>query len=123
MPVIRSTEAITHQLHGSAFHSYVTPASGSAELCAWRLTVAAQVVGVAHRPNREEVLLILEGSARITLDGVSSELAPGDVALVGAGSEFAVDSGPTGVTAWVTTTRGLEALLPDGARVAPPWAN
>jgi mannose-6-phosphate isomerase-like protein (cupin superfamily) len=123
MPIIRSTEAITYELHGSAFHSYVTAARGGTELCAWQLSVPANVTGVAHRPSREEVLLILEGSARVTLDGVSSELTMGDVALVSAGSEFGVDSGPTGVTAWVTTTRGLEAVLPDGSRVAPPWAN
>jgi hypothetical protein len=32
-------------------------------------------------------------------------------------------SGAAGATAWITTTPGLEAVMPDGTRLAPPWAN
>jgi hypothetical protein len=42
---------------------------------------------------------------------------------VPAGSELCVDTGPAGASAWVTTTVGLEAVMPDGSRFAPPWAN
>ncbi len=123
MPVFRSADAVDHEVHGSTFSSYVAPARGSAQLCAWRLTLPADLHGVAHRPSREEVLLVLGGGLRITLDGEQADLAPGDVALVPAGSELRVDSGPDGATAWVTTTPGLEAVLGDGTRMAPPWAN
>ena len=82
MPVIGSTEATTFETHGSRFSSYVAPSRGSSELCAWRLDVPADLDGVAHRPNREEILLVLDGELRITLDGVHTELHRGDVALV-----------------------------------------
>ena len=123
MSVVRSTDAVEHEAHGSAFSSFVAPSRGSAQLCAWRLTVPADVKGVAHRPTREEVLLILDGAMRVTLDGEAADLGPGDVAVVPAGSEVCVDTGPAGVSAWVTTTGGLEAVMPDGSRFAPPWAN
>jgi quercetin dioxygenase-like cupin family protein len=123
MPVIGSTEATTFETHGSRFSSYVAPSRGSNELCAWRLDVPADLDGVAHRPNREEILLVLDGELRITLDGVHTELHRGDVALVPANSELRVDAGPLGASAWVTTTPGLEAVMGDGSRITPPWAQ
>jgi quercetin dioxygenase-like cupin family protein len=123
VPVIDSTEATTFETHGSRFSSYVARSRGSSELCAWRLDVPANLDGVAHRPNREEVLLVLDGELQITLDGAHAELHRGDVALVPANSELRVDAGPLGATAWVTTTPGLEAVMSDGSRIAPPWAQ
>jgi quercetin dioxygenase-like cupin family protein len=79
--------------------------------------------GVAHRPTREEHLVVLDRELRLTLDGAESGVHPGDIAVVPAGSEVRVDGGPSGATAWVTTTRGLEAVMADGSRLAPPWAR
>ncbi len=122
MPVFRSPEATTFELHGSRFVSYATPSRGSRQLCAWRLEVPADLQGVAHRPTREEIILVLDGELRVTLDDARSELHRGDVALVAADSELRVDSGPAGATAWVTTTPGIEAVTGDGSRITPPWA-
>lgn len=123
MPVFRSGESTEFETHGSRFASYVAPSRGSSQLCAWQLTVPADLRGVAHRPNREEVILVLSGQLHITLDGVASALGTGDVALVPADTELQVDAGPDGATAWVTTTPGLEAVTSDGTRIAPPWAR
>lgn len=89
--------------------------------CAWQLTVPANLKGAVHRPTREEVLLVLDGELRVTLDGTYSALHSGDALLVPADSELRVDAGPDGASAWVTTTPGLEAVTPDGARISPPW--
>ncbi|MDQ6947378.1 MAG: cupin domain-containing protein [Actinomycetota bacterium] len=122
MPIVRSTESITFETHGSCFNSYVAPSRGSRQLCAWRLDVPSGLDGVTHRPSREEVLLVLSGELRVTLDGVESHLQPGDVALVPANSELRVEAGTQGASAWVTTTPGLEAITDDGTRIIPPWA-
>jgi quercetin dioxygenase-like cupin family protein len=123
VPVIRSADTTVHQVHGSTFSSFVAPSRGSAQLCAWQLKVPAGLRGAAHRPTREEVLLLLEGELTVTLDGIATVLAAGDVVLVPAHSELRVDGGTAGATAWVTTTPGLEAVMADGSRIAPPWAN
>jgi quercetin dioxygenase-like cupin family protein len=123
VPVLRSADAAVHEAHGSRFTSYVAPTRGSRDLAAWRLDVPAGLRGVAHRPTREEVLLVLTGRLHLTLDGAEHHLEPGDVALVPAHSEIRVGAGPHGASAWVTTTPGLEATLPDGSRFAPPWAH
>ena len=82
MPVIRSADAAVHQVHGSTFRSFVAPSRGSAQLCAWQLNVPAGLRGVAHRPTREEVLLLLDGELTVTLDGIATVLVAGDVVLV-----------------------------------------
>jgi quercetin dioxygenase-like cupin family protein len=123
VPIIRPSDATTFETHGSRFHSYVAPALGSDQLCAWRLEVPPSIEGVAHRPNREEVMLVLGGELFLTLDGLRSTLHEGDVALIPANSEMQVDGGPAGSSVWVTTTSGLEAVTSDGVRIKPPWAQ
>ena len=91
-------------MHGSRFLSYIRPSKGSSQLCAWQLTVPANLRGVAHRPSREEVLVILDGELHVALDGATSALRRGDAVHVPAGSELRVDAGPDGASAWVTTT-------------------
>jgi quercetin dioxygenase-like cupin family protein len=123
VPVIPAASAATYETHGSRFLSYVAPSRGSSQLCAWQLIVPADLQGVAHRPTREEVLLVLAGEMHVTLDGTTTSLHSGDVVLVPAGSELRVDAGPAGATAWVTTTPGLEAITADSTRITPPWAR
>lgn len=123
MPVIAAEDVVVHEVHGSRFVSYVAPARGSRQLAAWRLEVPAGTSGVPHRPSREEVLLVLEGELLLRLDGVDHRLLVGDVALVPAGSELSVGTGPARARAWVTTTPGLQATLADGTCFSPPWAS
>lgn len=123
MPVVRPADATLFETHGSRFSSYAAPSRGSSQLCAWRLDVPAGLGGVAHRPSREEVLLVLDGELHVTLDGERTNVCQGDVVLVPVHSELRVDGGPTGASAWVTTTPGLEAVPADGSRITPPWAR
>jgi mannose-6-phosphate isomerase-like protein (cupin superfamily) len=124
MPVVRAADAVAHHLHGSTFTSYAAPATGSTELCAWRLDVAAGTAGVAHRVTREEVFLLLDGAITATLNGTSALMTAGDVLVVPAGAELRVDNdSAVPASAWVTTSVGLQAELPDGSRISPPWVR
>jgi len=124
MPVIREHDAVAHQLHGATFHSFVAPSAGSSELCAWRLEVAPGTAGVPHRVNREEVLLVLSGQLTATIDGTGATVGAGEVVLVPAGARVALDNASdAAATAWVTTSAGLEATLPDGSSISPPWVR
>lgn len=124
MAVVRSTDSVVHQLHGSVFTSYAAPARGSRELCAWRLEVPAGTTGVAHRVTREEVILVLDGHLEVSLDGDTSRLDPGDVVVVEPGQEFSAGNpGDRPAAAWVTTSVGLQAQLADGSWLSPPWVR
>ncbi|MEU8233839.1 cupin domain-containing protein [Actinoplanes sp. NPDC048967] len=124
MAVIREQDAVAHRLHGATFNSFVAPASGSTELCAWRLEIGAGTTGVPHRVSREEVVLVLSGELTATVDGAGTEVRSGDVVFVPAGASFALDNtSGAPATAWVTTTVGLEATLADGSSIRPPWVR
>ncbi|WP_436527555.1 cupin domain-containing protein [Actinoplanes sp. HUAS TT8] len=100
----------------------MAPSSGSQELCAWRLEIAGGTAGVRHRVGREEVFLLLSGRIQVYLDGVVEEMGPGDVLRVPVGAEFGIESDED-AEAWVTTSVGLEATLPDGSVISPPWVR
>lgn len=124
MPVLRPSDAVVHELHGSRFSSYVAPGAGSTELCAWRVEVPPGTFGVAHTVSREEVLLVLGGTVRVNLDGVESRADTGDVVHVPAGSTLQLDNhAAASAVAWVTTSVGFEAVLADGGRITPPWTR
>ncbi|MFF8404844.1 cupin domain-containing protein [Streptomyces sp. NPDC014846] len=124
MPVIHSSEAVTHEIHGARFVSYATPLTGSKELCAWRGEIPPGTEAPAHTVNREEIFHLLVGELLITLDGRTDRITAGDTVIINPGATLAVTN-PTDHTAisWVTTSIGLEARLADGTRLSPPWAN
>lgn len=124
MPVFTIDDARVHQMHGARFDSVVAPSAGSAELCAWRTTVAPGTSGQAHTIDHEEVFLVLTGTPTITLDGTSTPLAPGSVVFAPAGSSVRLDNDAAGeAQLWVTTVVGLTASTPGGDRIVPPWTR
>ncbi len=124
MPIVRAPDAVQHRLHGATFQSFAAPATGTTELCAWRLEVAPGTVGAPHRVSREEILLVLGGVLTVTLDDAEAQVAAGEVVVVPAGSRFRVDNTSAGpATAWVTTSVGLEATMADGTTISPPWVR
>jgi mannose-6-phosphate isomerase-like protein (cupin superfamily) len=124
VPVIHADQAAVHQLHDTSFTAYASPARGSRELCAWRIEIPGHTEGVRHRVSREEVLYVLSGTLRASLDGRAEDAAAGDVIVVPAGAEFAAGNpGDEPATAWVTTSVGLLGVLPDGSWISPPWTQ
>ena len=124
MPVIRASESAVHQMHGTTFTSYASPARGSRELCAWHIEIPGRTTGIRHHVSREEVLYVLSGTIQASVDGRAEHAAAGDVILVPAGTQFGVDNLADGpATAWVTTSVGFRGILPDGSWIAPPWTQ
>ena len=124
MPVIHADQAAVHQMHGTSFTAYASPARGSRELCAWHIEIPGHTEGVRHRVSREEVLYVLSGTIRASLDGQAEDATAGDVIVVPAGAQFGADNlADEPATAWVTTSVGLLGVLPDGSWISPPWVK
>ncbi|SRR6266545_1325080 len=124
MPFVHSNEATVHDLLGTRFTSYISPATGSRDLAAWRAEIPAGSMIPEHVISHEETFYILSGRLRLTIDGETAELAAGDAAVAPAGSALAGDN-PTDKPAqiWTTTRVGLNSKLADGSIITPPWAN
>ncbi|MFI6036446.1 cupin domain-containing protein [Streptomyces sp. NPDC051315] len=124
MPVVRPSDAVTHEIHGARFVSFANPLTGSKELAAWRGEIPPGTKAPAHTVTREEIFHLLVGELLLTLDGRTERITAGDTVIVGPGTTLSVEN-PADHTAisWVTTSLGLEAVLEDGTRITPPWAN
>src|SRR5882757_5121041 len=115
MPVIQAADADVHELHGTTFVAYAAPSRGSEQLCTWRVEIPAGSPGVPHTVTREQVLCLVAGSARVTLGDETCDVAAGDVIVVPVSTMFCLKTtAESGATAWVTTSTGLQAELPDG---------
>ena len=126
MPVIRAAQSVVHQMHGTSFTSYARHARPSAAgNCAPGASrFPGGTVGVPHHVSREEVLYILSGTLRVTVDGEAADAAAGDVVLVPAGARFgASNQAGEPATAWVTTTVGFARRPADGSWFTPPWTR
>ncbi|WP_037860579.1 cupin domain-containing protein [Streptomyces sp. NRRL S-340] len=124
MPVVRASEAVTHEIHGARFVSYATPLTGARELCAWRGEIPAGTRAPAHTVTHEEIFHLLDGELLMTLDECTERVTAGDTVIINPGATLTVEN-PTDRTAvsWVTTSIGLRAHLADGTVLTPPWAN
>ncbi|MET9903603.1 cupin domain-containing protein [Streptomyces sp. NPDC006446] len=124
MPVVRSSEAVVHEIHGGRFLSYAAPRSGSKELCAWRTEIPAGHRAPVHTVSHEEIFHLLSGELLVTLDGITERITPGDTVIITPGATVGIEN-PAQETAvsWVTTSIGLRAELADGSVLTPPWAN
>jgi len=74
MPVIRAADA---RRRGSNA-GLATPSLGATELVVCSVRAEAGQSGVAHKDDREEIVVVIEGSGTATLDGEEHEIAAGD---------------------------------------------
>jgi mannose-6-phosphate isomerase-like protein (cupin superfamily) len=99
-----------------------SPARGAQETCVWRISLEPGTPGFPHAVTREEVFVATAGVARVTVDGVASELRAGDALVVPGGVEFALaNEGAERFEAVVAFPVGGQAVTADGA-FTPPWA-
>ena len=103
MAVIPAPVAPTHHLGGASFTSLATPSRGSTDTCVWQVEIRPGVPATPHRLTREEVFVILSGSAHVRIDGESATAEP--------------------LRALCCLPVGGQARLADGEPFTPPWAQ
>ena len=123
MPIVRHVDAPAFELPGLRVRGLASPRRGASELCAWRIALLPGAEPVPHTVTREEVFVATAGTARVYLDGVTSDLSAGDALIVPPGKEFAL-SNPTEepFEAVVSFPVGGKAVTGHG-EFTPPWAE
>lgn len=124
MPVLAAPSAPTHELAGARFTALATPSRGSTDTSVWQVEIDPGTPATPHSVTREEVFVVLEGTARVRL-GESEQLAgPGAAIVVPAGVPFALAAaGPVPLRAMCLLPVGGQAQLPGGEPFTPPWAR
>jgi mannose-6-phosphate isomerase-like protein (cupin superfamily) len=73
--------------------------------------------------TREEVLVVLDGTARASIDGEVAEVPPGGAIVVPAGVTFSLTAvGPHPVIAVACLPVGGQARMSGEQPFTPPWA-
>ena len=126
MALVRQTEAPIFKLPnapGVTFTGLVSPKRGSRDVSTWRVRIEGGTPGTPHSVTREEIFVGLSGRARATVEGVVSELGPGDVLVVPAHRLFSLEPlSEEPFEAMVAFPVGGQAKT-DSATFTPPWAE
>lgn len=124
MPVLAAPPTHTHELPGARFTSLATPSRGSTDTSVWRVEIDPGVPAAAHSVTREEVFVVLEGTARVRLGADEHLAGPGAAIVVPAGVPFALAAaGDTPMRAVCLLPVGGQAQLPGEEPFTPPWAQ
>ncbi len=123
MHVVRAAEAPTFKLPGVRFTALAAPSRGSAQTCAWLLTVDPDLVSPeAHVLDSDEVFLVIDGAIRLSPE--SDVARAGDAVIVPAGEPIQlVNAGDGPARVHVAIRAGFVATAADGTAIGtPPWA-
>ncbi len=124
MAVIPAPASPTHQLGGNSFTSLATPSHGSTDTSVWQVEIQPGTPATPHRLTRQEVFVILSGSALVRIDGQSATAMPGDAVVVPAAVDFEIAAaGAEPLCALCCLPVGGQAQLADGEPFTPPWAQ
>jgi quercetin dioxygenase-like cupin family protein len=124
MPVLHAPATPTHDLGGTRFTSLATPTCGATDTAVWTVEILPGTPATPHSLTREEVFVVLDGTAGVRIAGVPEEAGPGDAIVVPAGVEFALSNAGAGPLRLVCCFPvGGQARLADGSTFTPPWAQ
>lgn len=102
-----------------------SPSLGNtADLSLWWVEMAKEAVGPAHVFDSEQLWSVVEGSAVVEIDGVETELGPGDTVVLPSGAVRRLRA-LTDVRAVVCGVGSATVSVPgeDGSRGTPPWIS
>jgi len=124
MPVLRAPAAPTHDLGGARFTSLATPSRGSTDTSVWIVEIAPGTPATPHSLTREEVFVVMEGTASVRIAGRADEARAGDAIVVPAGQDFELANAGAGPLRLVCCLPvGGQGRLADGSTFVPPWAE
>lgn len=124
MPVLHAPSRPTHELPGARFTALSSPTRGATDTSVWVVELAPDTPATPHQVTREEVFVVLSGTAIVRLAGVEASAAPGDAILVPADTQFEISvRGSEPLRAICCLPVGGQARLPDGQTFTPPWAQ
>lgn len=124
MPVIPAPPTATHELGTTRFTSLATPSRGSTETAVWTVEMAPHTPATPHRLTREEIFVVLDGTATVTIAGERTTATADDAIVVPAATEFALGNdarAPLRLLCCLPV--GGQGIVGDGDPFTPPWAQ
>lgn len=123
MPVLPAPAVPTHDLGSIRFTSLATPSRGSAETSVWTVEIDPGAPATPHTLTREEIFVVLGGTAAVTLDGHRSEAGTGDAFVVPRDTPFEVRNAGAGPLQMLCCLPVGGQACTEEATFTPPWAE
>jgi mannose-6-phosphate isomerase-like protein (cupin superfamily) len=90
----------------------------------WKVEILPGTPATPHSLTREEVFVVLEGTASVRIAGRADEAVPGDAIVVPAGVDFEIENAAADpLRLMCCFPVGGQACLADGSTFTPPWAE
>jgi len=123
MSLIHTEEIPEFELMGNHMRGLATASRGAREVAVWRGLTDPGAGTPPHFHDREEVIVVLSGSGRATVDGEELPLAAGDVLIAPANVVHQLVAGGETLDAIAVMPLGTRTFLPDGEELIAPWAE
>jgi mannose-6-phosphate isomerase-like protein (cupin superfamily) len=124
MPIIHAPETPTHEVHATRFWRLASPSTGPKEASVWRVEVPPATEPVPHELTREEILVVVSGTARAPLDGVVEEVGAGGAIVVPRDTPFSLTAaGREPLVALAYLPVGAQGRIDGQEPFTPPWAE
>ena len=123
MPVL-SPAPTMDPFPGTRFTPLAAPSRGSVRTSVWRIEIEPGTPGRPHQLTEEEIFVVLDGEATVTLAGEVSRATAGDAIVVPPLTDFALGNGGAAALRLLCVFPvGGQARTPDGQVFTPPWAE
>lgn len=125
MPVVQTPDAPTHTLGGASFTSLATPSRGSTtDNAVWRVELAPGTAPTPHSLTREEIFVVLRGTAEVAIGDTHATAPTGSAIVVPRDVPFGLGNpGDDPLELLCCLPVGGQAQLGDGTLLTPPWAQ
>jgi quercetin dioxygenase-like cupin family protein len=121
MPLVSAADARVQETPNAVMTTFAAPSLGSSELAAWEVRMRPGQRGPDHSADREQVWVVLDGAAHVTVDGQPLVAGPGDTLVIPASVVRSI-AAPEGLRAFVATGAGTSVSTEAGGTRPLPWA-
>jgi mannose-6-phosphate isomerase-like protein (cupin superfamily) len=123
MTIISAPQRATHDTGAARFTSLATPSRGSTETSVWHVEIEVGAPAAPHSLTREEVFVVLDGTASVRIGDVVGLAKKQDAIVVPADTEFELtNGGDDALRLLCCFPVGGQARF-NGATFTPPWAE
>jgi len=122
--VLRGRELEVSGTEGNFAGGVATPGRGATEVCVIRQKQTPGAANPPHSHDREEVMVVLSGTVRVTAEREDAELSAGDALIVPANVVHRIETTGDDEAEWLLAApAGIRFLFADGREASPAWAK
>ena len=125
MSIVRQSQVnLIPSPNGNRSGSVATAGHGAREVSVIRQRQRPAGFNPLHYHDREEVLTVLAGSIRVTIDSIAHEISTGDTVIVPAQSAHMIENTGASDAEWLLIApAGVQFFQADGEQMSPAWAE